>query len=158
MSRECNGEPGTCGFCGYGGGYLGEMGDEKSERLHAAVRTGESGQWEYKHHPNAYGEHCMEITWCGECFGGLAHKFQRYDDTNLRALEISYKVRLELDGIRWSHWETDLGEENERVKKIHAPDDAAVHMEKLRVERDLGQIQQEFFRRFGHGPQEGWRP
>jgi hypothetical protein len=150
-------DPGTCAFCGFGDGWLGEQGDETTQRLHSAVRTGEPGDWNYEPFPGS--RSASTITWCGNCVGGLKHKYQRYDDSNLRALQVSYKVRLSLDGIRWDFWEYD---EDERKKVIEAgrhPDDPAVHMEKLRIERDLQDIQNEIFRRYGHDlTQQGWRP
>jgi hypothetical protein len=87
--------------------------------------------------------------------GALRHKYQRYDDTNLRALFLSTKLRLELDGIRWVGWEANDGEEREAVRKYL--DDTAVHMEKLRAESDLRDMQEEQFRRYGHPPRDGWR-
>lgn len=156
------GQFGTCGFCGIGDGYLLETGDETSQILHAAVRTGDTpDEWKYTPHPGAYDEFRQSIVWCGQCVGGLKHKYQRYDDTNLRALFISSKVRLELDGMRWTHWEVDRGEEKDALNKHHPRDDQAVHMEKLRIERDLRDIQQEIFRRYGHDLTQGpdpWRP
>lgn len=152
------GDRGTCGFCGYGDGYLGEQGDETTQELHAAVRTGEPGHWTYAPHPNAQGPDGQLITWCGLCVGGLAHKYQRYDDTNLRALFISSKVRLELDGLRWSHWETDRGEEDDKLRALHG-EDVAIHMDKLRIERDIRDMQDELFRRAGFDlTTRGWRP
>lgn len=146
------GESGTCGFCGTGEGWLGEQGDESTQYLHSAVRTGEPGDWKYERHPNAvpdYGEEekgpGQHIIWCGGCVGGLAHKYQRFDDTNLHALFISYKVRLELDGLRWTHWE----ERSEEFRRAHPPDDTAIHMDKLRVEREITDMQNEKFRRVG---------
>jgi hypothetical protein len=154
--RTCDGEPGTCGFCGVGGGYLGEQGDDVSQLLHAAVRSGEAGDWSYAPHPNAYGD-CQLVRWCGECVGGLAHKYQRYDDTNLRALFLSSRLRLELDGLRWTLWEADEGPERVALKKL--ADDPAVHLEKLRARTDVGDMQNELFRRAGFDlTTRGWRP
>lgn len=154
---------GTCGFCGHGGGHLGDQGDESTQTLHATVVTvDESGERSYSTHPNAYG-HLDEdgnetlkqrITWCGHCVNGLAHKYQRYDDTNLHGIAVSYKVRLELDGIRWTHWE----ERGEGFKKAHPADDPAIHLEKLRIESDLRDIQNEQYRRAGFDlTSRGWR-
>lgn len=154
---------GTCGFCGEGGGWLGDQGDETSTWLHSAVRHGEPGNWTYERHPNADPDPMrgQRIRWCGQCVRGLIHKFQRYDDTNLRALVISSKVRLELDGPRWSLWDLD---EVERAKI--APlyrDDMAIHRDKLILESDLRLAQEEEFRRYGHdltaeGRHTQWRP
>lgn len=145
---------GTCGFCGYGEGYLGEMGDETTQLLSGTVREGEPGDWTYKQHPNAAG---MRITWCGECVGGLKHKYQRHDDTNLRAEYLSTKLRLELDGIRWAGWEADEGKERDAIKPLL--DDPAIHLDKLRMERDIRDMENEQFRRYGHDlTKRGWRP
>jgi hypothetical protein len=146
---------GSCGFCGHGDGWLGEQGDETTQSLHGAVRTGEPGDYKYTGHPNALGQYKQTIVWCGSCYRGLRHKYQRYDDTNLRALFLSTKLRLELDGIRWVGWEANDGEEREAVRKYL--DDTAVHMEKLRAESDLRDMQEEQFRRYGHPPRDGWR-
>lgn len=145
---------GTCGFCGYGGGWLGEQGDETTQHLHSAVRSGKFGNYEYKPHPNSSGYLDQTIIWCGSCYRGLRHKYQRYDDTNLRAIFLSTKLRLELDGLRWVGWEAD---EDERTHVRKYLDDTAVHMEKLRAESDLRDMQEEQFRRYGHPPKDGWR-
>lgn len=145
--KDHRGEFGFCGFCGTGGGHLGDQGDERSQTLHAAVRTGEPGNWKYEAHPFALDDgtgYKQSILWCGGCYEGLEHKYQRYDDTNLHALLISYKVRMELDGIRWTHWE----ERSEAFRKAHPADDIAVHMDKLRIEREIGDLQEERFRRY----------
>lgn len=135
---------GTCGFCGEGGGYLGGQGDESSRILHAAVRTGEAGQWEYHMHPNAFDG--QQIQWCGMCVRGLIHKFQRYDDTNLRAVYLSYKLRLELDALRWINWE--VTEEERPITKQYA-DDPAIHMEKLNISDEIPILFAEMRRRMG---------
>lgn len=154
-----NGDPGTCAFCGFGGGYLGDQGDETTQYLRGAVRTGEPGSYEYTQHPNSHGNPPQTVTWCGQCVGGLKHKHQRYDDTNLRAALIAGKVRLELDGLRWSHWEVDRGEEKEAFTRAHPPDDTAIHLDKLRCERDVKDAENETFRRYGHDlTKQGWRP
>jgi hypothetical protein len=158
-ARDCKGEAGTCGFCGFGEGYLGEQGDETTTRLHAAVRSGEPGNWTYEAHPNALpATECQLIVWCGMCVGGLAHKWQRYDDTNLRALMLSTQLRLEMDGLRWTLWQRSGDEDDPLVKY---GDDPAVHLEKLRAQRDLEDMNKEVFRRYGHDLTKmypGWRP
>lgn len=153
-------DSGTCAFCGFGDGRLGETGDEATQYLHAAVRIGKPGHWDYKTFPGA--RQGSMIAWCGECVGGLKHKFQRYDDTNLRALEMSYKVRMAMDGPRWIFW--DLAGEKQDIDRQNvidsgfSPDDIAVHMEKLRIESDLGDIQNELSRRVGFDlTTRGWR-
>lgn len=147
-------DSGTCGFCGAGDGHLGETGDESSQYLSAVVRTGEAPDWKYDQHPN--GNDGM-MVWCGHCVSGLAHKFQRYDDHNLRAKFLSYKVRNEMDGPRWSLWEAQEGPERDALLKLK--DDQAVHLEKLHVERELEDMQQEQFRRAGFDlTSRGWRP
>lgn len=154
-----SGDSGTCSFCGFGDGHLGETGDETTQYMHSAVRTGEQ-PWSYEPHPNAWGGHSQSVTWCGNCVGGLAHKFQRYDDVNLRAAHVAGKVRMELDGIRWVHWDTASDrDENAAVKKHHPQDDPAVHMEKLNLARDLDDMQNEELRRAGFDlATNGWRP
>lgn len=149
---------GTCSFCGYGDGHLGDQGDETTQYMQGVVRTGEVGEWTYEPHPNAYGDDGRTVTWCGHCVGGLAHKFQRYDDANLHAAHVAGKVRLELDGLRWTHWEVE-GRERDQLRKHHPQDDGAIHLEKLRLERDLTDMQDEKFRRAGFDlTTRGWRP
>lgn len=149
---------GTCFFCGVGGGYLGEQGDEMTTTLHSAVRSGEPGAWKYDTPEGA--ERAGTVTWCGFCLRGLAHKFQRYDDANLRAALLAGNVRLSLDAPRWVFWEVD---DDERAKLIESglhPDDYALHSEKLRLRRDVDDMQQEVFRRAGVnlvGRDRGWR-
>jgi hypothetical protein len=150
MEEEYNGDPGTCGFCGAGGGYLGEQGDDLSQRLHSAVRTGSSPDtYKYKTHPNAYNQNY--VMWCGQCVGGLKHKFQRYSDTNLNALIASYQLRLEMDGVRWAGWEF------KEARKYG--DDPAIHLDKLHIMRDLEDARNERLRRYGHDlTRKGFRP
>lgn len=145
---------GTCGFCGYGDGWLGEQGDETTQTLHAAVRSGEPGNYSYAPHPNATGYLDQTILWCGSCYRGLRHKYQRYDDTNLRAHFLSSKLRLELDGLRWVGW--DVNEEERPIVKKYL-DDPALHLEKLRIDRNIADMQEEQFRRYGHAPRKDWR-
>lgn len=144
---------GTCGFCGFGDGHLGEQGEDLSQVLHAAARFGEPGKWTYSRHPGAFGDG-QRIHWCGQCVAGLKHKYQRYDDGNLRALGVSYRVRLELDGLRWTAWDKDVD------PGVYPPDDPAVHAEKLRGQRDLADIETEQSRRAGFDlvANRGWRP
>lgn len=151
------GDPGVCGFCGIGAGYLGDQGDESTQILHSAVRSGEPGNYSYKPHPGAlksnYGQ---QIVWCGNCIGGLTHKWQRYDETNLRALLLSNKLRLELDGLRWVGWETHSDREQEAVAKYL--DDPSLHLEKLQIRRELEDLENEQFRRAGFDlTTRGWR-
>lgn len=147
-------DPGTCAFCGMGGGYLGGTGDETTQHLHSSVRTGEPGNWKYKTLEGA--KVASYVTWCGMCHRGLAHKYQRYDDHNLRALQVSYEVRLKLDGIRWEFWGATKEERAAMIEGGYVPDDIAVHNEKLHVETDLRDIQEEIFRRYGHKPRKPW--
>lgn len=148
-------EQGVCSFCGTGGGHLGDQGDERSQHLHGAVRKGEPGTWEYERHPNA--DDSGTVLWCGNCISGLTHKFQRYDDTNLRAKYLSYKVRLEMDGLRWSLWDASEGAEREALQQLK--DDPSIHLEKLGIERELYDMQQEMFRRAGFDlTTRDWRP
>lgn len=148
-----SGDYGTCAFCGIGDGHLGETGDEQSQLLHAAVRSGEAPNWKYTTHPNAP-DHNF-VRWCGRCIGGLAHKFQRYDETNLHALHMATMVRLELDGLRWSGW-TDKAV---REQPLGHADDPAIHLDKLKLREMLQDIQNENFRRAGFDlTTRGWRP
>jgi hypothetical protein len=148
-------EQGTCGFCGTGDGHLGEQGDETSQTLHGSVRTGHAPDWEYKRHPNA--DDTGQILWCGQCVGGLHHKFQRYDDHNLRAKFLAYKVWNEMDGPRWALWEASDGAERDALRQLK--DDMAVHAEKLYVEREVQLMQDEQFRRAGFDlTTRGWLP
>ena len=160
------GDPGTCGFCGEGGGWLGEQGDEGTQYLHSSVRTGEPGAWKYEAHPGALkkggGSHPPPIIWCGNCVGGLGHKFQRLDDHNLRAEHLALKFWLELDGPRWAAWEAQSWEapsgEGEAVSRKYQ-DDPAVHLEKLARERRASDLQNELLRRAGFDlTGRGWRP
>lgn len=148
-------EQGTCAFCGFGQGYLGEQGDETTQYLNSVVRRGEAPDWQYETHENAWGNGNY-VTWCGNCLGGLKHKFQRYDDTNLRALYLSSKMRLELDGLRWFIWEAD-DEEKDVARRYK--DDPAIHLDKLRLERSITDMENEQFRRAGFDlTTRGWRP
>lgn len=160
------GDSGTCGFCGYGDGYLGEQGDESTMYLHSAVRTGEPGDWKYERHPNALPETSADgtamspgqrIIWCGNCVSGLKHMFQRLDDHNLKAEHMALKFWLELDGPRWGAWSAETDEERAVTKKYQ--DDLAIHLDKLHRERRVGLLQQELFRRAGFDlTTRGWRP
>lgn len=148
------GDPGTCGFCGHGDGWLGEMGDEHTQYLHSTVRKGDPPDWSFERHPGALKDDPQHITWCGNCIGGLAHKYQRYDDTNLRALLISSQLRLQMDGLRWVVWEAD-GD----PAILAQQDDPAIHLEKLGLERAIGDMQNETFRRAGFDlTTREWRP
>lgn len=137
---------GTCGFCGIGDGWLGEQGDESSQYLHSSVRTGTPGDWKYTPHENALDGDNQYIMWCGSCVRGLIHKYQRYDDTNLRALLLSTQLRLELDGIRWTLWSAE-GDERDALKKTQ--DDPSIHLDKLSLESNLYHMQAEQSRRYG---------
>lgn len=151
---QANG-PGTCSFCGFGDGCLGEQGDEMTQYLHGAVRHGEAPDWTYQQHPNAWGDPPQRVTWCGMCVGGLIHKFQRYDDTNLHAAHIAGQVRLELDGLRWSGWD----EKKVREQPLGHADDPGIHLEKLALSRIVDDMQNEKFRRAGFDlTTRRWRP
>lgn len=156
------GESGICGFCGFGEGYLGDQGDERSQHLHSAVRSGNPSDWKFERHPNALPDHNdptkpgQSILWCGNCMGGLEHKFQRYDDHNLNAEHLALKFWLELDGPRWGAWDAITPEEKEVVRRYK--DDPAIHMEKLGRERRVDDLQNEIFRRAGFDlTSRGWR-
>ena len=156
------GKNGTCGFCGFGDGWLGDQGDESTQYLHSAVKSGTPGDWKYDRHPNALedshrpGEPGQTIIWCGHCVGGLKHKFQRYDDHNLQAEFQALKFWLELDGPRWGAWEAHSDEEKQIVKKYQ--DDVAIHMDKLGRQKRVHDIQNELFRRAGFDlTTRGWR-
>lgn len=119
----------TCAFCGLG--RRGETGDETTQYLHSSVRTGEPGNYKYKTHPDAWDENPQYITWCGQCDGGSAHKYQRYTDTNLKAKKSAYEIWLVEDPMQWE-----------------APyDDPAVHLEKLRAYDEIHHIERELKRR-----------
>jgi len=137
-------ESGVCGFCGTGGGWLGEQGDERSQHLHGAVRTGEPGHWKYEKHPNS--TESRRVLWCGGCDEGLAHKYQRLDDHNLNTKYRVYKLWNEMDGPRWSLWEMEKDEPGREAAKA-MQDDPGVHIEKLSVEREIGDMWREIVRR-----------
>ena len=156
------GESGTCGFCEIGDGWLGDQGDESPQYLHSAVKTGEPGDYSYERHPNALPDSHdpsrpgQRIMWCGQCMGGLKHKFQRYDDHNLKAEHMALKFWLELDGPRWGAWEADTPEEKAVARRYQ--DDVAIHMDKLNRERRVSDLQNELFRRAGFDlTSRGWR-
>ena len=149
---EYKGDYGTCGFCGLGNGWLGEQGDESTRHISSVVRSGTPGNWKYKRHENAYGDGQL-ITWCGRCVGGLKHYFQRYDDTNLRAKMVAYKLWNQMDAPRFALWET-----GPEISKQYQ-DDPAIHLEKLRVKDDLILMEKENMRRHGFDlVKDGWRP
>jgi hypothetical protein len=154
------GDPGTCGFCGVGNGYLGDQGDESTQYLHSSVRTGKPGAWKYETHPGAVpdskgSKYRQQIIWCGHCVGGLKHKYQRLDDHNLAVKHTVYQLWNEMDGPRWAAHFAKEGQT--AMKKIR--DDPSVHMEKLHVERELGDMQNELFRRAGFDlTTRDWRP
>lgn len=145
-SEETQPDIGTCGFCGGGDGWLGEMGDETTERLEGVVRVGLAGKWTYEPHPNMISGHGRYVVWCGGCLGGLKHKFQRLDDHNLQAEKQALSFWLALDGLRWESWGVD-GEEYEIANSYR--DDTAVHIQKLSRRRRLHLLQAEQMRRAG---------
>ncbi len=150
-------DSGTCGFCGFGDGRLGDQGDESTQLLHAAIRVGKPGEWSYGKHPNALEPHKQSVVWCGHCVSGLAHKFQRLDDHNLNAEFMAMSFWLELDGPRWGAWEARTEDDRAAAKKYQ--DDVAVHMDKLNRQRRLDDLQNEKFRRAGFDlTTRGWRP
>jgi len=153
-----SGEPGTCGFCGFGDGWLGGQGDEGTQTLHSSVRK-EDGN--YERHPNSHGYLNQYITWCGGCVGGLKHKWQRYDDHNLNAKFQTESLRMKMDGFRWPASEVSRDDEvseeaREAAKELL--DDPAIHLDKLRLETDINDMQNEIFRRAGFDlTTRGWR-
>jgi hypothetical protein len=150
------GDPGTCGFCGTGDGWLGDQGDESTQYLHSSVRTGDPGEWKYEKHPGALKRDKQYIIWCGNCIGGLKHKFQRLDDHNLRAEHTALSLWQQLDGPRWATWNPQDPEEEAAFKKVR--DDPAVHLEKLGRESRINDLQNELFRRAGFDlTTRGWR-
>jgi hypothetical protein len=156
------GDAGTCGFCGTGDGWLGDQGDDSTQYLHSAVRTvDEDGEFHYEPHPGARPDSWapdnpgQTIIWCGHCVGGLEHKFQRYDDLNLRAEHTALSLWLEMDGPRWSVFHGDE-EDQETFRKYR--DDLAIHADKLRREQRVADLQNELFRRAGFDlTTRGWR-
>jgi hypothetical protein len=152
------GDSGTCGFCGVGGGRLGETGDEMTIYLNSTVRTGDTpDEWKYEAHPNEWSR--GYITWCGHCVGGLAHMWQRHDDQNLNAEFLALSIWLEMDGIRWALWEIDHDDEDQKkLRKLR--DDQGIHMDKLARERRVNYAKLERFRRAGVDltVSQGWRP
>lgn len=129
------GDYGVCGFCGTGGGHLGEQGDENSCFLHSAIKIGER---EFKTHPGALKSDSQRIMWCGQCESGLAHKYSRYDNLNLQGLVASIKARFEVDPMRWGRWEGN---------KDAPVDDPSVHLRKLWDRKELYNLEEELKRR-----------
>jgi hypothetical protein len=133
-ANDHRGEDGWCGFCNGGGGHLGETGDERSLYLRASVRTGTPGAWTYEPHPHTLPDVAVNlILWCGVCDDGLAHRFARYDDQNLRAILAANKCRLFIDPLRWDAWELSAGTQ-EYEDALVTQDDTAVHVEKLNIQ------------------------
>lgn len=139
------GDEGVCGFCGNGGGYLGEMGDDFSMKLLSAVRSGIPGHWTYHSHQFAleYNRH-QYIQWCGQCDEGLAHKYQRHNDLNLAAMIAGYKLMNQLDPCQWWRWNMTA---EEREATIAESDDPGVHIEKMSRETAISLIEREINRR-----------
>lgn len=156
------GKSGTCGFCGYGDGWLGDQGDESTVYLPSVVRVGDSpDEWKYERHPNALPDYGSDedkpgqsIIWCGNCVGGLKHLWQREDDQNLNAEKMALGIWLELDGLRW---EAHYADKDSPLKKLR--DDPAIHLDKMRRERRYHLAEKEQFRRAGVDlTTRGWRP
>lgn len=142
------GYDGWCGFCGAGDGHLGEQGDERSELLNAAVRSGEGPYWNYAAHPGAikndHGGLTFGILWCGICDLGLAHKYQRFTDHNLQVQLMIYKTWNDLDGCKWDLW--NLPQDDPAWKNI---DDPAIHLVKRRRQDEIPLLEREVERRKG---------
>lgn len=124
-----------CAFCDRT--HLGDQGDETTQYLEGVVRVGRD---RFVDHPYA---HNRRVLWCGVCAEGRKHKYQRYDNQNLRGLLAGIKARLEVDPIKWYLWEFDAN--GPRIEE--EADDFLVHNHKLDLADSIPQIEAELVER-----------